>query len=166
MNPLRLGTLVLIALLSVFGLGHSHAADADFEKFKAQIEAQMNAMKAQYEKQIQGLEQRIQSLEGDNERLKRTAKVPGAANSNDVATLKQRVEELESSTAPEALAAARRASTNAMAIEEIQRKLHANATETRDIYRDTADWPFDLSKLYDPAAAPRVSRLPAFRASA
>src|SRR6185503_20218707 len=120
MNPLRLGTLVLIALLSVFGPGHGHAADADLEKFKAQIEAQMNAMKAQYEKQIQGLEKRIQSLEGDNQRLKRTVQVPGAANSNEVATLKQRLEELESSTAPEALAAARRASTNAVAIEEIQ----------------------------------------------
>ena len=41
--------------------------------------------------------------------------------------------------------------------------LRASATETREIYRDDAGWPFDLTKLYDLPAAVRVSRLFPFR---
>jgi maltoporin len=40
-----------------------------------------------------------------------------------------------------------REAANTAAIEEIERKLHASATETRDIYH--SELPFDLTKLYD-----------------
>src|SRR4051812_26425504 len=149
MKSLRLRALLVVVTASSAILTTAKAADADFEKFKAQIDAQMNALKAQYEKRIENLEKRIQTLEGDNDRLKHAAQVPGPANSNEIVVLKQRIGELEATTAPEALAAARRAGTNAAAIEEIERKLHASATETREIYRDEGGWPFDLSKLYD-----------------
>ena len=33
--------------------------------------------------------------------------------------------------------------------QEIERKLHASATETRDIYHSQLGTPFDLTKLYD-----------------
>jgi maltoporin len=36
---------------------------------------------------------------------------------------------------------AKRASANAAAIEAIELKLQASATETRDIYRDDGGWP-------------------------
>lgn len=148
MNP-GLRAQLLAAVFTIVVLNQTNAADDELEKFKKQVQEQMDALKSQYEKRIESLEKRIQTLEGDNERLKRTAGAPTAASSNEVATLKQRIEELESTTAPEALATARRASSNTVAIEEIQRKLHASATETRDIYRDDGGWPFDLKKIYD-----------------
>jgi maltoporin len=84
------------------------------------LKAQLDAIKTNYEKQIQELERRISELEA-------TAGKTSAA----------------------ALAASKRALTNAEAIEIIQRKLQAGATETRDVYRDDAGWPFDLKRLYD-----------------
>jgi maltoporin len=138
-----------MAVLAIPGLVPAVAAEDDLEKLKADLKAQIEAIKAQYEKRIEGLEKRIQTLEGDNERLKRvgvTSAVPPAA---EIESMKQRIAELETTTAPEALAAAKRASTNAAAIEAIERKLQAGATETRDIYRDEGGWPFDIRRLYD-----------------
>lgn len=129
-------------------LAPARAEDADLEKFKAEIAAQMNALKAGYEARIEKLEQRINTLEGDNTRLKRTG--TGAATTAEIASMKQRITELELTAPPaEVAATAKRAQANAEAIEAIEKKLHADATETRDIYRDAGGWPFDVKKLYD-----------------
>jgi maltoporin len=153
MNSARIPTSFLVAVFAVSGLVHSSAADADIEKLKAelkaQIEAQTSAIKAAYEARIQQLEKRIQTLESDNERLKRVGTTSAVPSTAEIGAMKQRIEELEATTAPDALAASRRASTNAAAIEAIERKLQAGATETRDIYRDAGGWPFDLKRLYD-----------------
>src|SRR5262245_43176124 len=141
----RSRTVFLATVLALVGRIPARAADEELEKLKAQVDA----IKTQYEKRIESLEKRIQGLETDNERLKRAAPTSAVPASAEIDALKKRVAELEATTGPEAQAAARRASTNAAAIEEIQRKLQASATETRDIYRDAADWPFDLRKLYD-----------------
>jgi TolA-binding protein len=134
--------VLLILILAMFGAMIGHAADADVEKIKAelqkQIDAQVNALRTQYEKRIESLEKRIQTLEGDNQRLKGTATATNAATPEDIARMKQRITELEAGAgkaSPEALEAAQRSAANAEAIEGIQRKLHADATETRDIYR-------------------------------
>ena len=148
----RFPSSLLIAFFTICGLIHASAADPELEKLKAQIDAQVNAIKAQYEKRIEALEKRIQTLEGDNARLKGTNVPPnevGVPATTEIDALKRRITELEASTAPEALAAARRSTANAEAIEDIQRKLQAGATETRDRYRDDAGWPFDLKRLYD-----------------
>lgn len=145
---------LLVAVLAMTGC-QAWAADADIDKLraelKAQIDAQTSAIKAAYENRIQELEKRIRTLEADNERLKgggAAAKAPATA---EIDAMKQRIGELEAAaekTNPLALEASSRAKTNAAAIEKIQNDLHADATETRDIYRDTADWPFALTNLY------------------
>jgi len=152
MSTPRLRTWFAVTILTAAFLNNGNAADEELEKFKAQVEAQMNAIKAQYEKQIQSLEKRIQSLESDNTRLKGVATSTNATSPTEIERMKQRITELEAASdkaSPEALEAAKRSAANAEAIEGIQRKLQAGATETREIYRDSADWPFDLSKLYD-----------------
>ena len=49
----------------------------------------MNTLKAQYEKRIENLEKRIQTLEGANDRLKQAAQALRPANTNEIARLKQ-----------------------------------------------------------------------------
>ena len=156
MNPSISRISLLVAAFAMVGVTNSGAAEADLEKLKAdlqaQIEAQTTALKAAYETRIQELEKRIQTLEQDNQRLK-TAVPPGATPTpTEIDSMKQRITHLESTSAApsaEAQEAFQRASTNAAAIEMIQRRLQEGATETRDIYRDTADWPFALTKLYE-----------------
>src|SRR5688572_18138036 len=80
MNSGRFRTSFLVVIFTMARLADVNAADADLEKLKtelkAQIEAQTSAIKAAYEERIQQLEKRIQSLEGDNQRLKRGAPGP------------------------------------------------------------------------------------------
>ena len=71
---------------------------------------------------------------------------------SEIKELRKRVAELEATaqigpTAPPAVS--ERKAANEEAIAEIERKLRASVTETRDIYRDQAGWPFDVTKLYD-----------------
>jgi maltoporin len=132
-------------------------ADPELEQLKAdlqkQIATQVDAIKAQYEARVQTLEKRIGTLEADNARLKKQA--PGTstpASSREIALLNRRITELEvggSKPSPEAIATVERSKANAQAIEAIEAKLQAGATETRDRYRDEDDWPFDATKLYD-----------------
>ena len=49
----------------------------------------MNTLKAQYEKRIENLEKRIQTLEGANDRLKQAAQALRPPNTNEIARLKQ-----------------------------------------------------------------------------
>ena len=117
------------------------------EAFRKQIESDLAAMKASYEGRIKQLESRIGTLESDNTRLKEKAKgASGAATTPEIASLKKRVAELERTgdkPSTGAAATSERAVANSAAIAEIERKLAASATETRDIYRDDGGWPFD-----------------------
>jgi maltoporin len=113
----------------------------------------MNAMKEKYEKRIEDLEKRIDTLETDNSRLKhaKNAAAP-AATSSEVASLKKRVSELEQTyEQPSAVAkaASERATANADAIRRIELTLESDATETRDIYRNQGVGPFDIKAFYD-----------------
>lgn len=151
-----LRAVVLFAICLSTSWSPARAADADFDKLKAelqaQIEAQTSAIKTAYEGRIEQLEKRIQTLEGDNKRLKQSAGTATTPGSSEIASMKERITELEASTdkpSAEALAATKRTNANAEAITKIEEQIHASATETRDIYRDDSDWPFDVKKLYD-----------------
>jgi len=129
----------------------ARAADADLEQMKkelkAELDAQVSAMKAGYEKRIEGLEHRISTLEADNVRLKqqRTA----TAGSTPAAAASSYQHPTGHLTSTEATPPPDLVLRNAEKIDELEQKLRETLTETRDIYRDDADWPFDVSKLYD-----------------
>ncbi len=118
-------------------------------------DAEIEALKAQFQAQFDRLEKRIDTLEAENEQLKRAAGANAAGTtqtSPEIASLHQRINELELTTekpSPEAVAASKRSAANAEAIRGIELSFHDDATETRDIYRDAAGWPFDPKKLYD-----------------
>jgi maltoporin len=141
------------------GLAEVQAADPSLDEIKAQlqsqIDAQMNAIKAKYEARIEGLEKRIDTLESENTRLQRQAENHPHANesvSPEINSLKKRVTELEltNQSAPEdAASTTSRINANANAIKAIELKLHADATETRDIYINDSGEPFDIRKIYD-----------------
>src|SRR3954463_14089657 len=105
--------------------------------FARGADAEVEALKAQFNQ----LARRVQTLEAENARLKRAATVPPPAGSKvtpEIAALKERVTELETlavSATPVVKGNAARATANAQAIETIERKLQADATETREIYR-------------------------------
>jgi len=113
------------------------AESPEMEAFRKEIEGQLATMKGLYEGRIKELESRIGTLESDNARLKQQASPKTkAADSAELANMRQRVEDLESlagQAAPQMRAASQRAQTNAQAIEAIELKLQASATETRDI---------------------------------
>lgn len=122
------------------------AAEVDLEKLQAQVKA----IQESYEKQIEKLENRIGALEQDNARLK--LKAPILSASPEFESLDQRITELEStveSASPLAQEGVRRSKANAEAIEKMEMSLQSRATETRDIYRNEADWPFDMAKFYE-----------------
>src|SRR6187402_2288948 len=111
--------LVIVAL-SMTGLSEAIAADADIEKLRAELrsefKAETNALKATYEKKIQGLENRISSLEGDNKQLREGAPATVAApppTKSEIASMNKRLTKLESASgkpSPTAVAAAEQAS--------------------------------------------------------
>jgi len=136
----RFAYILIPTVLIAFDLPGARGADSEIEQLKAQFQAQ-----------IERLEKRIDTLEEDNARLKRQVKGAPKSDSSDVASLKRRVKDLErnsTESSAQAVAVSNRATANAAAIEAIDRKLQASATETRDIYRDQGA-PFDLTKLYD-----------------
>ena len=49
---------------------------------KAQVDAEVNAVKANYEKRIEGMEKRIETLEADNARLKQAKKASSSARTS------------------------------------------------------------------------------------
>lgn len=172
---LSVGVLTCFILLPAQG-----ATDEQLEQFKAQISAEIGALKKNYEGRIKALEQRINTLEADNTQLRDSAATTSKPPGEDIAALKQRIAELEqarserrdeysgtsqelasmkqrlnklegvaSRAQTEMPAMTEREAANTAAIEEIERKLHASATETRDIYHSELGPPFDLTKLYD-----------------
>lgn len=76
------------------------ATDEQFEQLKAQlkeqIDAEVGAVKHEYEGRIKKLEQRINTLEADNAKLRgHPAKTASANSDAQIAALKQRIAELE-----------------------------------------------------------------------
>lgn len=137
-----------LSLLVPFTASCALAADPEVEALKAQLQSELRAIKTTYEAKIERLEKRIDTLESDNARLSR----PPKAVSPEVAALSRRVTDLETTSRLSTGVAAdnsERVERNEAAVEAIEKKLHAEATETREIYRDDAGWPFDLRKLYD-----------------
>jgi maltoporin len=144
----------LFLAVSLAALPDASAQDpAEFDAFRKQIEGQLATMKASYEGRIKQLESRINTLESDNSQLRgQGAPRTVPAQSAELANMKKRLGDLETlagRAGPEFRAASERAVANEEAIEDIERRLAASATETRDIYRDSGDWPFDVVKLYD-----------------
>jgi maltoporin len=131
------------------------AQSPEMEQFRKQIEGELSAMKATYESQIKELKSRVETLETENARLQQqtaAAPAPARAVSPEIAALKQRVTELELTAdqhSAQAEATGARIQASADAIKAIEIKLHADATETRDIYEDDAGWPFDIKRFYD-----------------
>ena len=160
MHSFPVPQVVTALTAAVLALPVTKAADPELDQLKAQIQAQIEAqiisMKERYETRIQKLEERINALEGDNARLKESAAPPASrpapATSVEIAAMKKRITELEVGAAkphPQAVATTKRAQENAAAIQAIQQRLQASATESRDIYRDSGEFPFDVRKLYD-----------------
>lgn len=178
----KIGICLAIGALTGFVLLPAHGAtDEQLEQFRAQINAEIGAVKKEYEGRIKTLEERINTLEADNTQLRgdQAAATPRPVG-EDVAALKQRIADLEqarperrdeysgtsqelasmkqrlsqlegvaSRAQTEMPAVTEREAANTAAIEEIERKLRASATETRDIYHGELGPPFDLTKLYD-----------------
>ncbi len=145
-----------LAGLTLFVPSPAHGEDDSLSQFKAQIQAEVNALKQNYENKIENLEKRVETLEGENAQLKRS-KSSGTprAGSPEVAALKQRVQKLEQQQPQEqpdsAISEAPRSRTAAAAaptVSRLEKKLQESATETRDIYRQDG-WPFDPARLYD-----------------
>ena len=173
----------LIAFWGVIGLALAPAqgaTDEQLEQFKAQVNAEIGAIKKEYEGRIKTLEDRVNTVEAENARLKRQRTATAAPAGEDVAALKQRIAELEQARSErrdeypgaaaeiaslkkriaqlegvakkaqtEVPAMSQRQAANEAAIEDINRKLQASATETRDIYHSELGAPFDLTQLYD-----------------
>ena len=172
---LAVGALIGFILIPAEG-----ATDEQLEQLKAQINAEIGAIKKDYEGRIKTLEQRVNTVEAENAQLKQQRAAKGPPAGEDIAALKQRIAELEQARAErrdeysgaaeeiaslkkrlaqlegvakkaqtEVPAMSQRQAANEAAIEDIEKKLQASATETRDIYHSELGAPFDLTKLYD-----------------
>src|SRR5678815_2920669 len=87
---LSVGALTAFILLPAQG-----ATDEQLEQLKAQINAEIGAIKKDYEGRIKALEQRINTLEADNTHLRDQAATTSKPPGEDIAALKQRIAELE-----------------------------------------------------------------------
>ena len=116
---------------------------------QAQVQAAPNPAPAHTDQEIAALKERIAELE--QARSERRDEMSGT--SSEMASLKQRLAQLEgvaSRAQTEVFPAmSERETANEEAIREINTRLQASATETRDIYHSELGPPFDLTKLYD-----------------
>lgn len=71
------------------------ATDEQLEQFKAQINAEIGAMKKDYESRIKTLEDRVNTVEAENAQLKNQGATTPKPASEEIAALKQRIAELE-----------------------------------------------------------------------
>ena len=127
----------------------TRGADESINEFKARIEAEVNAIKQKYESKIEGLENRVSTLETENAQLKRQkSSSASTTQSPEVAALKQRVKKLEE-TKPEPIAAGPAANSQPApdAIRKLQTRIQESQTETQYIYRENG-WPFDPAMFY------------------
>src|SRR4029078_12907531 len=130
-----LPTSFVIGIFAAVSVSRARGADADIE-----------ALKTEFQAEFKRLEKRINNLETENAQLRREAGAAKPAKvSPEIASLKKRVTELEVTadrSSPMNEPTAKRADANAEAVKAIEMKLQADATETRDIYRDDGGWPF------------------------
>lgn len=127
-----------------------NALEADNAKLRtqAQVQAPPVSRPAVTDQEIAALKERIADLE--QARSERRDEMSGT--SGELASLKQRLAQLEgvaSRAQTEMPAMTERQAANQAAIEDIERKLRASATETQYIYHSELGAPFDLTKLYD-----------------
>ena len=98
--------------------------------------------------EIAALKQRIAELEqARSERRDETSGTVG-----ELAAMKKRVAQLEGvaqKAQTQMPAMTEREAANEQAIQDINKKLQASSTETRDIYHQDLGAPFDITKLYD-----------------
>ena len=132
-----------------------NALEADNAKLRSKPDSQVRGESApdrrpaKTDEEIAALKERIAELE--QARSERRDEMSGT--SAELGSLKQRLAQLEgvaSRAQTEVFPAmSDRDAANEEAIRQIERKLQASATETRDIYHSELGPPFDLSKLYD-----------------
>ena len=92
----RIRLFLIVGTLTGFILPPAQGAtDEQLEQFKAQINAEIGAVKKDYEGRIKALEERINTLEADNTQLRGQAAATPKPAGEDVAALKQRIAELE-----------------------------------------------------------------------
>jgi maltoporin len=133
--------------------GRIDALETDNARLRGQNQAQAQATPAptpaNTNEEIAALKERIAELE--QARSERRDEMSGT--SAEVASLKQRLAQLEGVATRAQTevfpAMSEREAANTEAIRDINRKLQASATETRDIYHSELGPPFDLTKLYD-----------------
>src|SRR3954468_13644391 len=141
-----------LAVPCLLGIPMARGADESLDQFKAKIEAEVNGIKEKYESKIQGLENRVETLENENAQLKhqKSASAP-STQSPEVASLKRRVTKLEQ-TSPERPVGesptAPQAPENTAAIRKLQTRIQESQTETQYIYRNDG-WPFDPARIYE-----------------
>jgi maltoporin len=145
------GWTAMVAV-SFLGTPNARGADESFSDFKAKIEAEVNSIKQKYETKIQGLENRVETLENENARLKqqKTSSSSTAGNqAPEVAALKQRVSKLEQTQTEQPIGAGpnENAQIAPDPIRKIQTRLQESQTETQYIYQQDG-WPFDPAKIY------------------
>src|SRR3954470_5963019 len=121
-----------LAVPCLLGTPMARGADESLDEFKAKIEAEVNGIKEKYESKIQGLENRVETLENENAQLKhqKSASAPGT-QSPEVASLKRRVNNLEQTSAEKPIGespAPPQNSENPAAIRKIQTRLEETAT--------------------------------------
>ena len=171
---LSVGALTRFILLPAQG-----ATDEQLEQFKAQINAEIGAVKKDYEGRIKTLEKRINTLEADNTQLRSQAAATTRPAGEDIAASKQRIAELEqarserpneNSAMSQELASMRKrlselegvASKAKTEMPALTEREAANTAAIEEIERklhasatETRDIyhsefsPFDLTKLYD-----------------
>src|ERR1044071_8883849 len=149
-RPVPSITRVFLAAL-LFALARvASGAEESLDEFKARIESEVNSIKQKYEKKIEGLESRVETLESENAHLKRQKSTStSTTQSPEVAALRQRVTKLEQTKteAPVGAGPEDNARTAPDPIRKIQTRIKESETETQYIYRDDGR-PFDPAQLY------------------
>lgn len=122
--------------------------ESDNAQLRSGARSSAKGAPANASEEIAALKQRIAELE--QARSERRDEMSGT--SGELASMKKRLSELEKVAGraqTEMPAVTAREEANTEAIQDIERKLQASSTETRDIYHSELGAPFDLTKLYD-----------------
>ncbi len=122
--------------------------EADNAQLRSGARSSTKGATAGANEEIAALKQRIAELE--QARSERRDEMSGT--SGELASMKKRLSKLEKvagKAQTEMPAVTAREEANTETIQDIERKLQASSTETRDIYHSELGAPFDLTKLYD-----------------
>ena len=147
----RCACWLVLTCLSLLSAPIGHGAEESLADFKARIEGEVNAIKQKYETKIQGLENRVETLENENAHLKeQKSSSTASTQSPEVASLKRRVTKLEETATEKPPAPSTpdpQTAANTAAIRKIETRIQESQTETQYIYRNDG-WPFDPAQLY------------------